>query len=340
MKTKRLEGYFHKVLIICCSITLMIFAWNLGDAEGKTIIRLAHHHPIKAYPHKWSLDFKELAEKKSKGGLEIQVFPAGQLGNERENINGVNMQTVDMTFATPAFLDLYYPGSAITTLPFLFDDYWHVDRSFGKEGKAGRLVTEEILKKSNVRILAYNFAGFRCMYFRDKVVEKLEDFKGLKIRSPENDVWLNMFRHLGARPTPITWGEVYTSVQTGVVEGMDAGVLGAYENRFFEIAKHMTLTYHMLTFMSPMINKGLFSKLAPELQKALAEAAMETTEKFNKESEEKNEWAMEQMKKAGVQIHKIDREPLIKATYPMIEAFIKKTNTKNLYDLIIADRKK
>lgn len=340
MKTRNLGYGVLRIFIVFCFITLMVTAWKIGEVEGKTVIRLAHHHPIKAYPHKWSLDFKDLVAKKTKGAIEVQIFPAGQLGKERENINGVNMHTVDMTFATPGFLDLYYPGAAITVLPFLYDDYTHAERCFGKEGKAGKLVAEEVLRKSNVRILGYNFAGFRVMFFRDKVVEKLEDFKGLKMRSPENDVWLNMFRLLGAKPTPITWGEVYTSVQTGVVAGMDAGVLGAYENRFYEIAKHMTLTYHMLTFMSPMINKNTYSKLSADLQKVVSDAAEEATMDFNKQSASKNEWALAEMKKAGVQVHNINREPLIKATYPMIEAFIKKTNTKNLYELIIKERKK
>ncbi len=338
MKVRTFYVYLAKFFFIFCAVALTSIAWNLDDAEGKTIIRLAHHHPIKAYPHKWALNFKDFVEKESKGEIEVQIFPAGQLGEERENIHAVNMHTVDMTFAGPGFLDQYYPGAGILILPFVYDDYAHLARAFGRNGKAGKLIIEEALKRSNVRILGYCFAGFRCMYFREKAVTKLEDFEGLKMRSPENDIWLNMFRLLGSKPTPITWGEVYTSMQTGVVDGMDASLLGFYQNRMYEVAKHGALTYHMMTFMGPMINKKLYADLSPKFQEIVSEAAWKATEKFNKGAEEQNEWALGQMKKEGMQIHKIDREPLIKAVSPMIDAFAKKTDSQKLYDFIIAER--
>ena len=124
-------------LAICFFCAAVIFSGVFPlEAGAKTVIRLAHHHPIKAYPHQWALDFKDIVEKNSKGEIEVQIFPASQLGQERENIHGVNMHTVDMTFATPAFLDEVYPGAAITTLPFLFDDYAHVGME--KAGLSGR----------------------------------------------------------------------------------------------------------------------------------------------------------------------------------------------------------
>ena len=329
-----------RTLFIISVMLMLITAWAPGVAESKTAIRFAHHHPVKAYPHQWAVDFKTMVEKDTKGAVEVQVFPAGQLGKERENVNGCNMGTIDMTFSGPPFLDHWYPAAGMTMLPFLIDNHEHAERAFGMDGKAGKLITEEVLKKSNIRTLGYVFAGFRCMYFRSKVVTKIEDFKGLKMRSPEHEIWLNMFRYLGAKPTPISWGEVYTAVQTGVVDGMDGSILGSYQNRFYEVAKQMSLTNHMLSIMSPYINKNFYAKLKPEFQKIVSDSAAKASRNFNQKSVKLNQWAKGEMIKEGVKIHNIDREPMIKAVLPMIDEFIKKTNARPLYEQIIGYRKK
>ena len=192
--------------------------WVLG-AE-KVVIKLAHHHVPHGIVDQAANKFKEVITAKSGGAIEVQVFPAGQLGQEMEEIDGVHMGTIDMAFVSPSFMDKkYHPVMGLDALPYLFTSWKHADQTLN--GPVGERCTDFMLKKSSIHILRYLLIGFRDMLFVQKKIETVEQMRGLKMRSPEAWAWIRMYELLGARPTPITWGEVYSGLQTKIVDGMD-----------------------------------------------------------------------------------------------------------------------
>lgn len=331
-----------KILLVFCVMLLIVAGWKPVEVEGKIVIRISHHQSAKASPPQiFCLDFKEIVEKRSKGAIEVQIFPAGQLGQEKENINGVHMGTIEMCYAGSPLADQYYAGAAISYLPFLFNDSAHFKRSFGKNGKAAQILNEEMAKRSNIRLLSHIAVGYKKMMLRKKPLTGVEDLKGLKMRSPENEWYIKMYRSLGARPTPISFGEVYTALQTGVVDGLCSTLQGCYKNRIHEVAKYMAATDHVLILMGPMINKKFYSGLSPEFQKIVSEASQEATDKFHRMAEAADAKALEQMKKEGLQFNeKIDKAAFRKATVHIHEEFVQKTKARNLYDIVVAEGKK
>jgi len=189
-----------------------------GSGE-KVVIKLGHHHTVGSQVDNFAKKFAELVAQKTNGQAEVQIFPAAQLGQEAEAVEGIHLGTLQMTIGSSPFLDKYSREQGIEQLPFIFDDWDHAQRCM--KGPVAAELAKRLEQKSNVKALGWMSIGWRHMLFRDKVVDTLEGMKGLKMRSPQTDIYVKMFEALGSKPTTITWGEAYTALQTGVVDGME-----------------------------------------------------------------------------------------------------------------------
>src|SRR5207244_114226 len=130
-------------------------------------------------------------------------------------------------------------------------------------------------KDTGTQVLGYIHLGFRDMLFRGAAIRDAAAIKGLKMRSPEAALWVRMFELMGARPTPVTWGEVYTAMQTGVADGLESPIMAALDMKFNEVTKSVVQTKHMFAPMAIVINKARYQRFSPELQKALSDSGAE-----------------------------------------------------------------
>ncbi len=248
----------------------LIFLVGLVNAQT---LRLGHHHAVGGQVDQTANLFAKLVGEKTQGKLTIKVFPGAQLGQEREAFEQLNQGILDMTFTSLGLMDKYWPPVAVETLPFLWRDWGHVEKALS--GKWAEEIAGGMLKNTNARLLGILGAGFRHMLFRGEPVTNVEKMKGLKMRSPEAHTWIRMFELLGAKPTPVTWGEVYSAMQTGVAEGLESPALMVLDMKFHEVTKSLVKTYHMYATMGICINKRAFEKLSPEFQKAVSSAGTE-----------------------------------------------------------------
>ena len=245
-----------------------------GQADAETI-RLGHHHAVGGQVDKTANLFADLVKKKTDGKLTIKVFPAAQLGQEREAFEQLHQGILDMSVTSLGLMDKYWPPVASETLPFIWRNWSQVENAI--TGAYAEAITKGMLEHSNARFLGILAGGFRDMLFRGDPVTDPEKMKGMKMRSPEAHTWIRMFELLGAKPTPVTWGEVYTAMQTGVAEGLESPALMVLDMKFNEVTKSLVRTHHMFATMAVCINKKRYDKLSSEFQKAVSEAGKEAT---------------------------------------------------------------
>jgi tripartite ATP-independent transporter DctP family solute receptor len=314
--SKRGFGAFMTAAILLASTGCSGQAQKAGQAEagGTVVLRLADISPTQSLRYETLDRFAQSAGKKSGGKLEIKVFPGGQLGGERDTVEAVSMGTVDMTAGSTTLLSTLEPKLGIVDLPFLWRDTEHTHKVM--KGEVGTELANGLQKK-NIHVLAWMDLGSRILMTRDRTVKSLSDFNGLKIRVPESEVYVKTFKLLGANPTPMPWGEIYTSLQTKVVEAVEAPPDSMYTTKFQEVAKKGTLTWHMWTGLGLVVNEAKFGKLSPDLQKALLEAAQEAADWNNSEALKRQDEAVKQMTAAGVEFSEIDRASLQKVVEPL-----------------------
>jgi tripartite ATP-independent transporter DctP family solute receptor len=263
--------------LIATAIALAFF--SPSPAGAQTILRLAHHHGIGGTVDQTANKFAEIVNAKSNGKLQIKVFPAAQLGQEREAFGLCNTGVVDLSITSLAILDQVYPAINVTSLPFVFRDWNHVNKLYN--GEFGAALRDGIMKQTETQLLGYIHLGFRDMFFRGEPIREAAGMKGVKMRSPEATMWFRMFELLGARPTPVTWGEVYTAMQTGVADGLESPGMAALDMKFNEVVKSLVRTHHMFASMGILVNSGKLATLSKDQQELVAAAGREATEWSN-----------------------------------------------------------
>ena len=209
-------------LSIVVGIFVLVVGWNASLVRAATYeIKFAHVDPADPYTSKKGAagtTFKGDLEAATSGAVSVKLFPAGQLGGERELIEGVKLGTIQMAMVSAAIAG-YYKEAQVLDIPFLFSSApvaWKVmDGPFGKE------MAEDCLKKTGMRVLAYGETGFRNFTTSVKLIKSPAYMKGLKIRVMESPVYVAMIKGLGAQPTPIAWPETYTALQQKVVDGQE-----------------------------------------------------------------------------------------------------------------------
>src|SRR5262245_52091736 len=244
-------------------------AW-LSPAAAQSL-RLAHHHAVGGTVDLTANKFAEIVNARSKGALVIKVFPAAQLGQEREAYGLCNTGVVDLCITSLALLDQAYPPINVTSLPFVFRDWPHVYKLYN--GEFGAALRDGVNKQTNTQLLGYIHLGFRDMLFRGDPIRSASGMKGVKMRSPEVLVWIRMFEALGARPTPVTWGEVYSAMQTGIAEGLEAPAMTVLDNKLNEVVKSLVRTQHMFASMGIFGSSAKLGRLPKDQQELLLVAA-------------------------------------------------------------------
>jgi tripartite ATP-independent transporter DctP family solute receptor len=268
---------------------------------AQTTMRLAHHHAVGGTVDQAANRFAQLVQQRTNGQVVIRVFPAAQLGQEREAYGLVNTGVVDLSITSLGILDQVYPPINVTSLPFVFRDWNHVYKAY--EGAFGQALTAGIRQRTQTIPLGYLHLGFRDMLFRGDPVADAAGMRGLRMRSPEATLWIRMFELLGSRPTPVTWGEVYTAMQTGIADGLESPAMAALDMKFNEVTRSVVRTRHMFTSMGLFANTTRFGRLSQEHQNILMAAGREAADWTNRTiSQPGEEEAYGRMRQLGMRV--------------------------------------
>ena len=256
------------VMILLSAALLMFIANPAPVAAEKITLKFGHvlqtDHPY----HKMALKFKEELEKRQPN-VTINIFPAKQLGNERDLVEGLQMGTVDISTITSALTAGFVPGFKVFSLPFLFKDADHLFRVMDSE--IGQKLVKDMDKAGLIK-LGYVYGGSRDLYSRIPI-RNLQELKGKKIRTMENKILVNTWNSLGAIATPIPWGDVYLSLKQGVVDGGEGTGASYRSMKFFDSSPNYTRISYVFSWHNFMMSKRAWNKLPADVQKDVMESA-------------------------------------------------------------------
>jgi TRAP-type transport system periplasmic protein len=322
---------FPVIVALVCLV-----AASAALAQTPVVLKIGHHHNVGGILDQTAHKFKELAAVKSKGRVSVEVFPGAQLGQEREAAEGIRMGTLQMALVSATIFVGAVPGFGVDTLPFLLSSDRNKNHRIFNDSPVGKELDNRMIQKG-ARNLGWLNSGFRHMLFIKREVKGLDEMKGLKMRSPEVDLFVNMYRAIGARPTPITWGEVYTALQAGIVDGLDAPFLSIKDARLYEVSKYWLLTGHMWGAYNLLINEKVYQGLPGDLQKVVLEAGRETVNAIDKQSMEDDRALAGFLKDKGMVFNELSSAEVTKfkqAMGPVIDEWAKKHNAADIVGMI------
>ncbi|MGJ8738290.1 TRAP transporter substrate-binding protein [Zobellia laminariae] len=290
-----------KFVFFCLGMLMMS---GCGQLNGNRTIRLAHGLDVNHSVHKAMMKMGEDLKELSGGKMLLEIYPNQQLGTERQCLELLQIGSLDMTKVSVGTLENFAPKMRVLGLPFLFRDRQH---SFDVlDGPIG----QELLNDGEqywLKGLGYYDAGSRSFYTKDRPINNPDDLVGLKIRVMESVTAMDMVKDLGGSPTPISWGELYTALQQGVVDGAENNPPSFYLSRHYEVCKFYTLDEHTVLPDVLLAGTHLWDSLSEEEQGWLKKAVDGSVGYQRKLWGEAEDEALAEVEKAGVEIIRPDK---------------------------------
>ena len=258
--------------------------------------------------------FAKLVGERSKGEIDIQLFPAGQLGSERDMVEGLQIGSLEMTLTSTGPLGNFVPQVKLFNLPFLFKDrktcYKILDGTIGTD-------IANLFLKVGIRSLGWYENGFRNITNSKRPIDKPHGMDGLKIRVMEDDVFILTMKSLGASPLPMAFGELYTALEQKAVDAQENPLAVIHSSRFFEVQKYLAMTGHFYSPAMLLISEMTWQKLTPAQQNILLEAAKEARDFERKISMEADQTLEAELRKAGMVVTYPDKALFVDAVSPV-----------------------
>lgn len=316
---KKFSAYI--LLILCC----------ISCEQEKEVksLKLSHSLGVSHPVHIAMEFFAEKVKEKSGGKLVVDIYPSSQLGGERESLELLQIGSLAMTKVSSAVMENFSPKLQIFGYPYLFRNKEHRYRVY--DSKLGKDLLEDG-EQYWLKGLTYFDAGSRSFYTKNTTVTTPDDLDGLKIRVMESPTAINLVKILGGSPTPVSWGELYTSLQQGVVEGAENNLPSFYTSKHYEIAKEFSMDEHSSIPDILVMSTLIYNELSPEEQKWIQESADEAAVIQRKLWEAAEEEALQEIILAGVNVTYPNKDLFKEQSKPLIEEL--KTKDKELYDII------
>jgi tripartite ATP-independent transporter DctP family solute receptor len=300
------------------SAALALMLAGCGQDNGVTTLKLGHALDTGHAVHKGMVHMAERLEHYSGGTMTIEIYPSGQLGDERDLVELLQIGSLAMTKVSSSPLESFVPEMKVFSLPYVFRDDAHFKSVLASEVGKSLLVAPE---KVRLRGLGYYDAGSRSFYTTDKAIRRPEDLAGLKIRVQKSQTSVEMIAAMGGSATPISWGELYTALQQGVVDGAENNPPSLYLSRQHEVSKYYTLDEHTyvpdILLMSLHIWESLNAEQQGWLQQAVDDSTIYQAALWQQASDE----ALAAIAASGVEIIRPDKQPFMEAVEGMKAAY-------------------
>jgi len=311
----------RRVLLLGLSVLATFFWVSTAKAEYKATLKLActqsMDHPYMVGAQR----FADLVKERTKGRITVKLYPSNQLGKgEREMTEGIQQGAIDLLVTSTGPLGGFVQSINILDFPFLFRDFKHVDLVL--DGAIGQKLLGDF-EKVNIKALAFWENGFRHLTNSRRAVEKVEDGKGLKIRTMENRVHLAAWKAAGFNPTPMSWGEVFTALQQRVIDGQENPIAVFYSNKLWDAGqKYFSFTAHVYSPALLLVSKKTFDAMPKEDRNLFLKTGMEVAKFQRKINRDEEEAKLKEVAKQGVTVTRdVDRAGFRKAMAPVYGEF-------------------
>ncbi|MEH0022993.1 MAG: DctP family TRAP transporter solute-binding subunit [Desulfobacter sp.] len=264
--------------------------------------------------------FAKLVKEKTNGELEVQIFPAAQLGSERDAVEGLQLGTLEMTLTSTGPLGNFIPEIKLLNLPFLFKDRDEAYKIL--DGKIGTGIADKF-PAIGIRSLGWYENGFRHITNNVRPINSMKDMAGIKIRVMEDSLFISTMKALGASPLPMAFGELYTALEQGTVDAQENPLVNIDASRFYEVQKHLAITGHFYSPAMLLVSEIFYQSLTPAQQKALAEAATLARDFERNLSIEGDKTTEAKLASKGMTVTHPDKAEFVKAVAPVYKAAAK-----------------
>ncbi len=270
------------------------------------IIRIGHDSKENSPLHQGMLLFKKQVETDSKGKIRVEIYPARQLGGVRETTELVRQGNLQMTVGASVLLTSIVPEFNVLDMFYLFRDAAHAHRALDSSD-----IGEVLLRKMESKGfhgLGFMEVGFRNITNNKRPIVHFKDLKGLKIRAASNPYQIEAWKSVGTMPIPLSWGEIFTSLQQGLINAQESAVYSVYAERFYEVQKYLSLSEHIYTNYVWFANKIFWDQLSKENQSIINRAAKMAVKEQRLLAGKLNSDIIIELEKAGLKINTIDIE--------------------------------
>lgn len=274
MLKKRNKGLIVLVVIMCIGLLSGCGGGTdeAATADTPTIIKAGHVLSTSSPYHLGMVKLAELIEERTEGRYVVELYPNGQIGNERDMIEGVQMGSLGMAIVASGPMANFAPELGVVDLPFLFRDYDHADKVFN--GEIGQELMSEI-DKAGFKALSMWENGFRNLTNNKREINSVADVKGLKIRTMENRMHQALWRELGVDPVPMAWGDAYTAMQQGAIDGQENPLPIILAMKVNEVNQYLAITEHVYAPAVLIMSGSMWDKVSDEDKAIIQECATE-----------------------------------------------------------------
>lgn len=295
--------YVKKVLVGLAASVILAFAGTVGAADYT--LKLAHNGPEQHPFQDGAVAFKEHLEASTNGAIEVQIFPGEQLGSEEETSQMLKQGTLECAVESAGGgLAPFVPEADLFNLPFVFSDIDHFYRVV--DGAVGATVAGKVESALDSAVLGWWFSGIRNAWNDTRPIMTPADMNGLKIRVMGSPVLIDTFNALGAQATPMSFGEVYTSLQQGVIDGAETDHVDLLVENFFEVTRYVSLTGHMYLAAALICSNKSLSGLPVVLEAKVRAAADAATQAQRAAMDKMAGEALAQLKEKGLEFNDVD----------------------------------
>lgn len=315
---------FRNIVIVTLFVLLLIMGVGCGGGtekvKGTVNLKLGHALDINHPVHKAMVFWADTLKKTTDGRILIKIYAGGQLGMEKELIEQLQMGTLDLTKVSSAVLEAFIPKMQILGMPYLFSSNEHKWKVLNSD--VGKELLGAGVDRGLVGIGFYE-AGERSFYTIKNPIEKPSDLKNLKIRVMQSPMAIRSLKILGASPTPINWGELYTALQQGTVDGAENNSPSFVSARHYEVCKYFSLDKHTSPMDVVMASKSTWDKLSDE-DKAIMKKTFDISVEYQKKLwDEVVKANFAKFDSVGVKVTIPDQKPFVEAVKPMYEEYSK-----------------
>ena len=320
---------------LCAAVVVLasVAAAPGASTAGEVTLKLAHTQNAGTAIDKATRKMAERLAELTSGAIEMKIFGASSLGNERQQVEQVQLGGIDLGIFSNDYLSNITPEIGVVTLPYIIRDIDHIHKVW--EAPVGKELTALLLKKGLRSLGTYDYS-FRNTLTQTHPIKNLNDFKNVKIRVMETPTVIKTWKLLGANPIPMPWSEVYSAMQTKVIDAMEAPPESMWSTKIQEVGKYLTMTQHQYTGSHIIMGEPAFQRLKPAFQQALLKAGLENAKYQQEIALEQNREFLKNLKDFGVQIFEINVADLQKVVAPVYDDFTKSVGGKDWAKQVLA----
>jgi C4-dicarboxylate-binding protein DctP len=320
--------------VLVALVVALLVSPGAVSAEQK-VLKYAHFQPARPDQpkHAAALAFKEYVEKATNGSIKVEIFPAGQFGNDADTMTGLRLGTLELAVAHDGAIATAYKPIGILGIPFLYANHEHAWRVYDSPWLKG--FSDDMIKKSGIRLLSLADNGVRHFTNSKRPIHNPDEMKGLKIRVQPSPVFQTLVSALGASPSAIPWAELPTALQQGVVDGQENGVTNIIAASLYQYQKYITLDGHVWSVHGYLINEKFYQGLTPVERKAVEEATKIATDIHRKMTSDQDKNAKETLTKLGMEVTELTPAELAQfrnLAQPPVKAWAEKEIGKQYVD--------